>query len=282
MVRDFFPARESAKILSLLMLVLSVSPLFAPSIGSVIATSVGWPWIFVFLAAFAVLLILVIRFLLPEGHRGDPEMSLLPRAVLEGFHQILIRPQFYTYAIAGAFAFAGLFVYVTGSPIIFLNGFHVGPHAYGLIFAALACSFIGGSQLNIWLSRRHEDHKIFRVAVICQNVIMLIIIVGTYNGWYGLAGNIVLLLLYLPFCGIAYPNAAAIALAPFSKNVGSASAVLGFLQMGIGAFASTGVGLLNATSSLMVFIVMGATAFIGLLILLANHRRVLIVRAGEA
>jgi len=52
--------------------------------------------------------------------------------------------------------------------------------------------------------------------------------------------------------------------------------------MGIGAFASTGVGLLNASSSLTVFIVMAATAFVGLLILLANHRRVLIVRAGEA
>ena len=281
MVRDFFPARES-KMLSLLMLVLSVSPLFAPSIGSLIATTIGWPWIFVILAAFALFLMIVIGLLLPEGHRPDPEISLLPRAILEGFQQILMRPQFYTYALAGAFAFAGLFVYVTGSPIIFIDGFQVGPQAYGLIFAALACSFIGGSQLNIWLSRRHEDHKIFRVAVICQNVIMLIILVGTLYGWYGLAGNIVLLLLYLPFCGMAYPNAAAIALAPFSKNVGSASAVLGFLQMGIGAFASTGVGLLNASSSLTVFIVMAATAFIGLLILLANHRRVLIVRAGEA
>jgi DHA1 family bicyclomycin/chloramphenicol resistance-like MFS transporter len=282
MVRDFFPARESAKILSLLLLVLSVSPLFAPSIGSLIATTVGWPWIFVFLAAFAVLLMAVIRFLLPEAHQGDRAISLLPRAVLEGFHQILVRPQFYTYAIGGAFAFAGLFVYVAGSPIIFIDGFHLGPNAYGLIFAALACAFIGGSQLNIWLSRRYEDHKVFRAAVICQNVIMLILVVGTFNGWYGLAGNIVLLLLYLPFCGIAYPNAAAIALAPFSKNVGSASAVLGFLQMGIGALASTGVGLLNATSSLMVFVVMAATAVIGLVILLANHRRVLIVRAGEA
>jgi len=282
MVRDFFPARESAKILSLLILVLSVSPLFAPSIGSLIATTTGWPWIFVILAAFAVLLMVVIGLLLPEGHRPDPEISLLPRAILEGFRQILIHPQFYTYAFAGAFAFAGLFVYVTGSPIIFIGSFHVGPQAYGLIFAALACSFIGGSQLNIWLSRRHEDHKIFRVAVICQNVVILIILVGTLNGWYGLAGNIVLLLLYLPFCGMAYPNAAAIAIAPFSKNVGSASAALGFLQMGIGAFASTGVGLLNASSSLTVFIVMAATAFVGLLILLANYRRVLIVRAGEA
>jgi MFS transporter, DHA1 family, multidrug resistance protein len=282
MVRDFFPARESAKILSLLLLVLSVSPLFAPSIGGLIATTIGWPWIFVFLAAFAFLLMMVIGFLLPEGHRPDPEISLLPRAILVGFHRILIRPQFYTYALAGAFAFAGLFVYVAGSPIIFIDGFHVGPRAYGLIFAALACGFIGGSQLNIWLSRRHADHKIFRAAVICQNVIMLIILVGTFYGWYGLAGTIVLLLAYLPFRGIAYPNAAAIALAPFSRNVGSASAVLGFLQMGIGALASTGVGLLHATSSLTVFIVMAATALIGLAILVANHRRVMVVPAGEA
>ena len=48
--------------------------------------------------------------------------------------------------------------------------------------------------MNIWLSRRYEDHKVFRAAVICQNVIMMILVVGTFNGWYGLAGNVVLLL----------------------------------------------------------------------------------------
>ena len=186
MVRDFFPARESARILSLLMLVLSVSPLFAPSIGSVIATTIGWPWIFVALAGFAVLLMIVIGLLLPEGHRPDPEISLLPRAVLGGFQRILVDPQFHTYAFAGAFAFGGLFVYVAGSPIVFIDGFQVGPRAYGLIFAVLACGFIGGSQFNIWLSRRFADHKVFRVAVICQNAIMLIIVVGTFYGWYGL------------------------------------------------------------------------------------------------
>jgi DHA1 family bicyclomycin/chloramphenicol resistance-like MFS transporter len=281
MVRDFFPARESARILSLLILVLSVSPLFAPTIGGFVATTVGWAWIFVILAAFALFLIIVIGLLLPEGHQPDPEISLRPRAILNGFATIIRHPQFYTYAVGGAFAFAGLFVYVTGSPIIFLDSFHVDPRGYGLIFAALAMSFIGGSQLNIWLTRRHADRKIFRLALICQNIVMLVILVGTLGGWYGLMANIVLLMLYLPFCGMAYPNAAAIALAPFSKNIGSASALLGFLQMSIGAFASTGVGFLQASSALPIFAVMAATAVVGLVILLANERRVLVVRASE-
>ena len=138
MVRDFFPARESARILSLLMLVLSVSPLFAPTIGGLVATTIGWAWIFVILAAFALFLIIVIGLLLPEGHQPDTEISLRPRAILKGFVAIIRHPQFYTYAFAGAFAFAGLFVYVTGSPIIFIDSFHVDPRGYGLIFAALA------------------------------------------------------------------------------------------------------------------------------------------------
>jgi MFS transporter, DHA1 family, multidrug resistance protein len=268
MVRDFFPVEESAKIISLLILVLSVSPLFAPSVGSLVATTVGWPWIFLILAGFALFVMVLIAALLPEGHKPDPDISLRPRAILRGFLDVLEHRQFYTYAIGGAFAFAGLFVYVTGSPIIFIDTFHLGPHMYGLIFAGLACSFIGGSQFNILLSRWHQDRKIFRIAVICQNVIVLVMLAGAIAGWYGLAAHVILLALYLPFCGIAYPNAAAIALAPFSKNIGSASALLGFTQMTIGAIASMGVGLLHAASSVPIFAVMAGTAFTGLLVLL--------------
>ena len=274
MVRDFFPVEECAKILSLLFLVLSVSPLFAPSIGGFVATTVGWPWIFVILAGFAVIVMILIAVYLPEGHQPDPDISLRPGAILRGFATVIGHPQFYTYAIGGAFSFAGLFVYVTGSPIIFIDTFHVDPRIYGLIFAALGLSFIGGSQLNHWLARRYHSRQIFRTALICQNIVLFAIFAGTALHAYGLAANIVLLMLYLPFCGVAFPNAAAMALAPFSKNVGSASALLGFLQMGIGAFASTGVGLLHSSDSLPIFAVMSATAAIGLVILLVNQSRV--------
>jgi DHA1 family bicyclomycin/chloramphenicol resistance-like MFS transporter len=96
---------------------------------------------------------------------------------------------------------------------------------------------------------------------------------GAWFDWYGLAATIVLLFLYLPFCGMAYPNAAAIALAPFDKNIGSASALLGFLQMTIGAFASTGVGLLHASSTLPIYAVMAVSTVVGLSILLISNRR---------
>jgi len=275
MVRDFFPVEEAAKILSLLILVLSVSPLFAPTIGSFVTTTIGWRWIFAILGGFAVFVMAIVALFLPEGHKPDPDISLKPGAVLGEFLKIIENPKFYTYAIGGAFSFAGLFVYVTGSPIIFIDTYRVGARGYGLIFAVLAASFIGGSQFNIYLSRRHQDQRIFRIALVCQNVIILIMLFGTALGWFGLAANILLLMLYLPFCGMAYPNAAAIALSPFRKNVGSASALLGFIQMGVGALASTGVGLLHASDSLPIYAVMAATAVIGLVILLANQQRVL-------
>jgi DHA1 family bicyclomycin/chloramphenicol resistance-like MFS transporter len=273
MVRDFFPVEESAKILSLLILVLSVSPFFAPTIGGYVTTTIGWPWIFAILAGFAMIVMALLALVLPEGHKPDPDISLKPRAVFREFGKIIALPQFRTYAVGGAFSFAGLFVYVTGAPIIFISAFHVDPRTFGLIFAGLACAFIGGSQFNIWLSRRHQDRKIFRTALIFQNIVMLVIVFGTAFGWYGLTANIVLLLLYLPFCGMAFPNAAAIALAPFTKNIGSASALLGFLQMGIGALASTAIGLLRSNATLPIFVVMAVTAVIGLLILLAGQVR---------
>ncbi len=198
--------------------------------------------------------------------------------MLRGFVDVIAEPRFYTYAFAGAFSFAGLFVYVTGSPIIFFDGFHVDPRSYGLIFAGLAAGCIGAAQLNIWLTRRFSGDAIFRVAVTGQTLVMIVIFIGTALGWYGLAANIALLLLYLMFCGPSFPNAAAMALAPFTRNVGSASALLGFIQMGIGALASTGVGLLHATTSLPIYAVMAATAVIGLVILMANQKRIGLLR----
>ncbi len=138
MVRDFFHVDETAKIISLLILILSVSPLFAPSIGVFVAVHLGWQWVFIVLSLFAALMMAVCWWRLPQGHKPDDTVSLRLRPIFHNYAAVLKEPQFMTYALSGAFAFSGLLVYVASSPIIFMEVFHVSAQQFGAIFAGLA------------------------------------------------------------------------------------------------------------------------------------------------
>jgi len=274
MVRDFFPVDKSAKIISLLVLILGASPLLAPSIGSIIITSLGWQWVFATLALIVLIILAQTFFFLPEGHAPDTKVSLKPAPIVKGFMEILTRRQFYIYALAGTFSFAGLFVYVAGSPAIFMESFHLSAGAYGGVFAFLSIGFIGGSQLNHLLSRRWTSEEIFRTAVIVQVIASLFYLLGVYNDWYGLFGNIAFLFVILSCAGLTYPNAASIAMAPFSKNAGSASALLGFIQIGIGGLISAGAGIIHLKGSLSTSITMGFSSVTALLLILIGGKRI--------
>jgi MFS transporter, DHA1 family, multidrug resistance protein len=274
MVRDFFHAREAAKIFSIMMLILGVSPLFAPTIGSLIAVGIGWQGIFFVLAGVVFLTLLAIYFFLPEGHEPDPTISLKPIPIVKEFIAIFKEPQFYTYALAGGFSFGGLFVYVAGSPIIFMNVFHVSVRVYGIIFAALSVGVIGGGQVNILLSRKFRMEDIFRTALLVQVATSLVFVVGALAGWWNLNETLALLFICLSCLGLTYPNAAAISLAPFSKNAGSASALLGFLQMGIGAIASASVGLFDSRSILPIALSLLGSSLVGAAVLFFGRSKI--------
>jgi len=280
MVKDFFPPEQSAKVFSLLFLIIGVSPLLAPTMGSLIMLWLGWPWIFIALSAFAILTLAVIAFQLPEVHRPDRSISLRPQALVGTYWRIVTQPQFCTYALAGAFSFAGLFAYVAGSPIIFMDGFRVSEQAFGAIFAVLTLGFIGGSQLNVFLLRWWSSEKIFRTALTVQVLTGAVFLAGARLGWYGLGATLVLFFVFLSCLGLTYPNAAAIALAPFSRNAGSASALLGFIQMGTGAAVSTGIGFIGANA---VVALLSGTAVLAVVIFVIGRRRLgEVVAAAES
>lgn len=273
MVRDFFPAKDSAKIFSLLMLVLSVSPLLAPTLGSFVTTAWGWHGVFIVLAVIVAIILGIVVFALPEGHAPDPTFSLRPKPIAENFLSILREPAFHTYAFSGALSFSGLLVYVAGSPIVFMEIFHVSPTVYGGIFALLSVGFIGGSQVNIALLRKFRSEQVFQSAVIAQVVISAAFLIGTINGWYSLEVTIGFFFVYLSSLGLTNPNAAALALAPFTKNVGSASALLGFLQIGLASLASAAVGLFNATDAVPTIASLLVASSLALSILLIGKAR---------
>lgn len=118
MARDFFPVEQSAKVFSLLILVIGLSPLLAPTAGGFIAAQLSWQWVFIALAALAFIILMITIFFLPEAQKPDRSVSLRPKPMLRTFYSVLRQPQFFTYSLSGAFAFASLFIYVDRKSVV--------------------------------------------------------------------------------------------------------------------------------------------------------------------
>ena len=263
MVRDYFPGKDAAKVFSLLLLVLSASPLLAPSIGSVMSTYMGWRPLFAVLAALAIIDIVLVAFAFPRTYSPDRTVSLRLAPMLRTFREALAEPQFRTYTFAGSLSFAGLFVFVSGSPAAFMDGFGVSAQGFGLIFAILAGGMILGGQLNHVFLRYGESRHVFRWALQVQVVVGAVFLMSSLLFGLGLWQTVALLFVFLLCAGITYPNAAALALEPFSKNIGSASSLLGFLQLGTGSVAAAIVGLLDIKGSMPLAIVLATCSATG-------------------
>ena len=274
MVRDLFPVKDSPKVFSLLMLVVGLSPMLAPTIGGYVIKGFGWHSIFIILAVMGLAVLLASRFGLPQTHKPDPSISLKPKPILQGFATVLKNPQFYTYALSGAVAFSGLFTYVAGSPLLFMDIFKVSGEIYGWIFAFMSVSFIGTSQLNSVLLKKYKSEQLVFAGLALQSIISLSFLIAAMNHWLNLYGTIAMLFLYLGCLGLTNPNTAGLSLAPFSNNAGSASALLGALQLGLGALASMAVGMLVKDSMVPMVAIMAGSTLIALAILLVGRRNI--------
>ena len=274
MVRDLFPVKDSAKVFSLLVLVLGVSPMVAPTVGGYITTAFGWHYVFLVLTAIGALTLLASFLWLPDSFKPDRTLSLKPAPILRSFYAVATEPQFYTYALTGALAFAGLFAYVSGSPIVFMKVFGVDGKVYGWIFAFLSIGFVGCSQLNTLLLRRYKGEQIIQAALIVYAVLSILFFAGAELGLLNLPITIVFLFLLLGCVGITNPNTASLALAPFSSNAGTASSLMGAIQMGLGALISVFISLFDKPTLLPLASAIIGSAILALLMYLAGRRNI--------
>jgi len=265
MVRDLFPVKDIPKVFSLLMLVLGLSPMLAPTIGGYITEDYGWHTIFLILMFMGIAILTAAQIGLPNTYKPDTSISLKPKPIITNFLLVLKEPQFYTYAFTGAIAFSGLFTYVAASPIVFMDIYHVDAKTYGWIFAFMSVSFIGSSQLNSLLLKKFSSEQMIFSSLILQSVISIVFLILSLNDLLGLYETIAMLFLFLGCLGISNPNTAGLTMAPFAKNAGSASALMGAIQLGLGALASFAVGVFVKNSVTPMVVIMTAstiTAFV--------------------
>lgn len=241
-IRDVYGATGAARMLGYVTAGMAVGPILGPVLGGWIAPRYGWQGAFVVLAGIGAALLAAVALRLPESNADrDPLATRL--APLVGHYRALVRDRRYVgYALTVAFTYAGIFSFVSGSSFVLIEVLGVAPEHFGLLFGGAVTGYVA---TNLVVARKALQVGVDRLLAAG---IALCALGGTTMAVLALAGvhsaaAVVLpMLVFFLGAGFNMPSGMAGALAPYPKSAGVASALLGFLQMAIGAGAGFVVG----------------------------------------
>ena len=269
-IRDRFVGSDASRLLSRLMLVIGVAPLFAPSIGGLIAGQVGWRGVFVALAVFGVGLWVVVWRRLPETLPGERRRDGGLTTALAGYRVLLRDRHFLALAVLPGLGAAGLMSYVVGSPFVLREGYGLSANQFALLFAVNGMGLVGGAQVNAWLVRRYAPIRIIRVIVPVSLGLGLVLLAVGVTGAGGLPALLVVLWLALALVNVTPPNASALALGRHGEMAGTAAAFIGGTQALVSGIIAPLVGVLGGTTLAMTGVMAGASLAALLVLALAT------------
>lgn len=234
-VRDLHTGPEATRLLSLLMLVFSVSPILAPLAGSLVIEAAGWRAIFWSVAAVGAIGLLLTAVSLEETRPASARTRSDVASTLRAFALLLRNARFMGLTAIGAFAIGSFFVYLANSSFVFIGHYGLTPLQYSLAFSANAAAFIGVSQFAGRLTLRHGLPRVVRVSVWGFALSMFALLALNLAGVDRLDVMIGLLFVGFGFLGLVLPTAAVMSLDDHGDIAGAASALMGALQMLMGA-----------------------------------------------
>jgi len=238
-VRDLFPLQETARVFSSLMLVMGLAPIVAPTLGGIIVSSLGWRYIFILLGAVAVLMLGGVWWFLPAISGHGRREALHPHRALRDYLAVLAVPGFTWRMLVGSFHVAGLFAYLTASPLVFMDMFGMSGPRYGWTMGCNAMALVIGSQVNARLLKRFSLSGVLWSGNLLQLAVSALFVLGLLLGPVALWTVLAFAALYLFCLGFLLPDVTALIMEPFERDqAGSASALLGALQMMAGALAA--------------------------------------------
>jgi DHA1 family bicyclomycin/chloramphenicol resistance-like MFS transporter len=256
-VRDLFTGLAAAKLFSRLMLVMGVAPVLAPTLGGELLRFTNWRGVFVLLAVLGLVLVamtaLGLRETLPPERRRNGGVV----GTLRVYGLLLRDRTFVGLVLTAGLAMAALFAYVSGSSFVLQQQYGMDQQQFGLTFGAGAIGLITATQLNIRLLRRWTPQQILISALAGGSVAGLVLLACAATGLGGLVGILLPLWVVLAAAGLALPNAPALALSRHGEAAGTAAALLGAVQFGVGALAAPLVGVLGTGSVAMAVVVAG-------------------------
>lgn len=271
--RDLWRGKELASRLSLLMLVLGVAPILAPSLGSVILTFWDWHGVFWVLVGYGVVMLSCLR-LLPETSAATERATVQLRDAPRAYLAILHNTPFMLYVVVAASASAMLMSYITSSSFLYIEMLAVTPRQFGVFFGINALGLISASQLNRVALRYFRLDQIAQRAFVSTVSVAMLMVIVVASGWVNLVTVSVLFFLLCMSVGFIMPNIAALAFGHIHGRMGSASALQGTIQSIVGGLAGTLIGVFSNGTMWPIVGVIGSAAVCGALVLVVTQQRI--------
>jgi DHA1 family bicyclomycin/chloramphenicol resistance-like MFS transporter len=242
-IRDISTGVEGTRLMALVMLVLSVSPILAPVTGSALIVPFGWRAVFVGVTVVAILGLGLLAGLLPETLKPQNRVRVGFRSMVTGFGELFRDGRFLGLTFIGGFGMAAFFAFLASASFVYIGHFGLTPTLFSIAFSVNAVGFIGASQFAANLGQRFGMPKLVMVSVAGFATAMTILLVLTLAGVDSFPVLVVLLLIGFAFMGFVIPSTMVLALDEQGERAGMASALGGTLQMLLGgvmiAVAST-------------------------------------------
>lgn len=248
-VRDRYATQDSARIFSLLTLVLGVAPLLAPTAGAWLAAAISWRAIFAVLALFGLIIGSIVALKLTESRSPETAATARGENIFGGYLDLLQHRRLLGYILAGSLNGAVLFSYVASAPDLLIRSYGFTPHQFGLIFATIAVGVIGSSQVNRMLLDRYVSDHILAIASLTGTAFGVALLSAAVTGIGGQWSVLALLFAVLTSYGFMAANTLAGALAVDPLRAGSTSALVGASSFGCGALAALLIGLFHDGSA---------------------------------
>ena len=238
--RDIFGPTRAARALSLIAMMMALAPAIAPAMGGVMMLWLPWPSIFVFLAVYGIAMILLIHVFL--GESLPQRQSLHPLSILVNYGTLLRSPMFLIATFASGFLYAGFLAYLASSSFVYIDMLGVPVEYFGLTFITSVLGYMAGSGLSARLTKNYTSEQIVLAGAALAAMAAGTVWIGAQRLPDSIAVMMIPMMFYCMGIGLMLPNAMAIALSPFPYIAGTASALLGFVQMSLSAFATAIVG----------------------------------------
>lgn len=236
-VRDKYEPAETAQIYSMLMLVLGLAPILAPSIGSTILLFAEWRAIFWMLAIFGAVCGIASFLALTETRSAATAHQARLESPFKSYGVLLRNRRILGYTLCGALTQAALFTYITNSPNLMTQVYGLSPQEFGWMFGINGIGLVLGNEINRRLLGRYSYDQILSYGNWFGVAVAVLLLTAAVTGFGGLYGILVPLFLFVTQMGFSIANAMAGAMAIDPLRAGSASALIGGAQFGVGAIA---------------------------------------------